>query len=188
MEAPAAGMYPKRPSCQRLSRPRRLASKRPRLPYTCGLRVSFRGDGSRRWLLNPRRAGRQLQPRIPAFPLRLLEGRNPPNCDVRGRDPQCPVNVNSSRPRREHGPKVLWPRIAGSAALEGRLRRCMTVLHRPSAGPMFLEVASAGISRQQSQSIPSGISASRSEPRHLQPTAVGPLTFALSVRRGLVRC
>ena len=26
------------------------------------------------------------------------------------------------------------------------------------------------------------------EPRHLQPTAVGPLTFALSVRRGVVRC
>ena len=59
--------------------------------------------------------------------------------------------------------------IPGSAALEGRLRRSMTdddafplVLHRPSAGPMLADVARAGISRQQSQSIPSGISASQS--------------------------
>ena len=31
------------------------------------------------------------------------------------------------------------------------------VLHRPSGGPMVADVARAGISRQQSPSIPSGI-------------------------------
>ena len=110
-------------------------------------------------------------------------------------DLDCPVYVDSRRPLRNDGPKVLWPVSHGSAEFERRLRRCMTdddacplVLPPPSADPMLADVARAGISRQQSQSIPSGISASRSEPRHLQPTAVGPLTFALSVRRGVVRC
>jgi hypothetical protein len=79
--------------------------------------------------------------------------------------------------------------------LERRLRRSMTDDDACPAGlastfrrSYALDVASAGISRQQRHSIPSGISASRSEPRHLQPTAVGPMTFALSVRRGVVRC
>jgi hypothetical protein len=50
-------------------------------------------------------------------------------------------------------------RIVLGAAAQGWTRTGISpVLPRPSAGPMLADVARAGISRQQSQSIPSGIS------------------------------
>jgi hypothetical protein len=65
-------------------------------------------------------------------------------------------------------------RIVLGAAAQGWTRTgILPVLHRSSAGPMLADVARAGISRQQSQSIPSGISASRSEPRHLHQPQLG---------------
>jgi hypothetical protein len=38
--------------------------------------------------------------RYPAGSRRSAEGRLRPNYDVHGRDPQCPVNVDSGRPER----------------------------------------------------------------------------------------
>jgi hypothetical protein len=55
-------------------------------------------------------------PGLRSFPTRLLWARSPPNCDVRGRDPQCPVNVDS-RHRRGANSFVGGGRIALMAAL-----------------------------------------------------------------------
>jgi len=48
------------------------------------------------------------------FPDAPLEERNPPNYDVHGRDPQCPVNVDSGRPfalvlARHRAPSLVVP-------------------------------------------------------------------------------
>jgi hypothetical protein len=61
------------------------------------------------WLKSPASSRTTASGPNPAFPLRLLEGRSPPYCDVHGCDPQRPLNVDSGRPRRNDGPKVLWP-------------------------------------------------------------------------------
>jgi hypothetical protein len=48
---------------------------------------------------------------------------------------QCPVYVDSGRPRRKDGPKSALTNVAGSAALERRLHRSMT---DDDAGPAGL--------------------------------------------------
>ena len=54
---------------------------------------------------------------------------------IHRRNPVCPLNVDSGRPRRKDEPKSALADIACSAALERRLRRCMT---DDDAGPAGL--------------------------------------------------